>query len=148
MILATSLVAALAVGCGSGGGETSSSQTQGPLTKAAFVKKANALCEAANDRRTALIEEAAKEFPAGQKVTAKEREELVPRFLPPVERLSEELAQLEAPAGEEAKVEKIVLALKRAVARSQAEPQSAVTGAAFSEWDKAVAGYGLGACRI
>jgi hypothetical protein len=145
--VAVFVLAGLLSACG-GGGSSAPEQQGSVVSKAAFVKKADELCKAANGRRDLLIETALKEIPPNKQVSAKEREELVARFLPPVEKLSEEFAGLQAPEREEAEVEKVAAALQESVFRSQSEPASAVNGSAFQEFDNLSARYGLRACHI
>lgn len=138
-------VAVLAWGCGGGGGSSSEAP---PLTKAAFVKRANALCKSAEEKRGKTIKAALSKVPRGVKASIAEQEEVVLAALPPYDLLAEEFGELSAPKGDEGQVEAILASLEASVERARSEPRSALDDAAFQKFNKEVSAYGLSACTI
>jgi hypothetical protein len=140
-IVSAVLVAGLLVasGCGSGGGET--------VTKAEFVKEANAICNKWGDKREKLIGEQVKEL--GQSPSKSALEKVVLAAIPNYETAAEELAELETPEGDEEKVAAIVSAMDEGAGRTKADPGAAViSSTGFEKANKLVAAYGLDQCEI
>jgi len=130
--------ALLVVGCGSSSDEA--------LSKSEFVKQGNAICAEATKAREKVILELIKtsDPSASQEAT---REEAVDKAMPFYEDAAEEIADLGAPSGDEAKVEAIVDAMDEAAAQVKANPQSAFTGnLPFRKANKAAESYGLDSC--
>jgi len=130
--------ALLAAGCGGSSDEA--------LTKAEFVKQGNAICTQARKAREkavfGLIQNA---NPNGNQKAL--REEAADKAIPYYEEAAEQLADLGAPEGDEAKIEAIVTGMEEAAARVNANPQSAFTGSTpFRKANEAAESYGLEAC--
>lgn len=137
---------------GCGGDESSSDQTvhASSLTKARYLKKANELCIKMNSERFAAVEDAAREKEAQQSpIGNADLERLTTEvMLPRISSLSQELAELGAPKGDEQTIEGILKKLDASVAAGEAEPKRFVDGGLFSPVDDAFANYGLIGCRF
>jgi hypothetical protein len=97
----------LLAGCGS-----SSSTSGSSISKAAFIKKADALCESGNKEQSAALR-AFEENEATPQTT--EAEIITKIMLPHIKRTMERFAELEPPSGEEAKIEALVAADMKAI---------------------------------
>lgn len=140
------VLAVLAVGAGCGGDDDSSS-----LTKAEFVKQADAICkkqeEKKNNELTAAYEKLGKEKKEGKK----EQEAVITDVaLPPISQMTEELADLGAPEGEEEKVEEMVGAFEEEVQKIEDDPAGTLTGkvGTFDEANKLAKDFGLKDCSL
>jgi len=129
-------LALLATGCG-GSSEAS------PLKKPVFVKEADAICAAAQSEREELRKELA-EDDAGSEDT----EGVMQRILEPVEDMTEEIADLGAPVGQEQEVEAIVSAYEAGIAKLEADPAGPQTVSAFAKANQLAEAYGLTGCTI
>lgn len=139
LVVALALIAA--VGCGS-------SSSPEPLTKAEFTKQGNEICaEAARDRLKIISEVAETANPRGNQEPV--QEEIIQKAMPTYEGATEQIAELGAPKGEEAKVETLVGAMEEAAERAKADPHTAVaSNAPFRKADKAAQELGLKECVI
>jgi|SRR5215211_4598490 len=140
-LIVFALFALLVGGCGGGGDEEA-------LSKSAFVKQGNAICkEDAKKREKELTDFVESADPKGNKEAL--QEELIKQMLPIYEGTAEKIADLGAPAGDEAKVEAVVDAMEEAAAKVEANPQSAAIGnLPFRKANKAAESYGLKTCVI
>jgi len=135
---ALTIVAAMAVGCGS--------SDDGP-SKADFVKKADAVC-AKGDKQ---IDAAASRTFTGKKVP---NQAVLTRFikaesLPAVRKQIDDIKKLEPPKGDEDKVKAITDGVDDALAKTEAQPQLAIAGGAknpFTGPNKLARDYGLKRC--
>lgn len=126
-----------------GGSETSAT----PLSKKAFVKKGDAICEGIpktyGNELKALERELKKK---GKKPTKSEQN--LRAAVPPLHVAVEEFQQLSPPEGEEAKVEAIIKALESAAKGLEEKPESELSGpkSPFNEFQKLTKAYGLQFC--
>lgn len=137
------LVAALLIaGCG-GDDETSA------LTKAEFVKQANAICKEGRSEREELFKTFTAEVKSGD-VSREDQESLVTVVLkPPLEKTIESLEGLGAPEGDEKQVEAITAAMKKGLEKAEANPLVALrTNIQFAESNNLSAKYGLTDCYV
>jgi hypothetical protein len=133
-------------GCGGGDGETSGEATASSLTKAQFLKQGNAICSQVFDevdRRYGKL---------STRSTDAELNEQAQEIVPPlVTKLVARLRALGAPQGEEARVEKILVALEEGVETAE-EDVSTVRGSggefAFEEGYEMLWAYGLERCGL
>jgi hypothetical protein len=131
----------LAAGCG---GSSDSSA----LTKQQFVQQANKICLEGSAKRGQIVNEATAKL-SGKKVTRAQQESLVEEVIEPYEEQTARLDELEAPAGDEEKVEAIVAAMEAASERVKASPETALTGdLPFKKANKLAEGYGLDKCSV
>ena len=130
-----SLLAGLALtGCGG-------SSSADPTNKAQVIQEANSICVSAAFERSEALEEAADGDP--------QVAQLAVDALQPVEEMTEELADLAAPAGEENEIKAIVRAFEASIREVRAEPADpTVVIAAFAEPNRLAEEYGLTDCAI
>jgi hypothetical protein len=122
------LLAIGAIGCGSGGGDTT-------ITNAEFAKQADAICAKAWKKREAAVEAAFKANEKTGKVSkAQEEEQLVEVItdaaLPPLAQMTEELNDLGVPASNAAQAEEMVDAFEAAVTEVEEDPEQFTEGKA------------------
>jgi len=112
------------------------------LTKAQFVKQADAICRSVDQRQEAALGLAEKTSSGdgGPKV----EQAILIAGLGPIQVAAEEIGDLGAPSGDEDQVAAIVQGLEGAVAKAEANPQG--MEGAFAEVDKLSASYGLKDC--
>jgi hypothetical protein len=135
---------ALAVaGCG-GGGDSSTTA----LTKAEYVKQANAICKKGQQEREAAVNELAEEVKPGANAAELPKAGLVEAITPPLGAMVEELAALPAPEGDEAQVEAIVEAYEEPVEAIEEDQNAAFEGELFKEADAKGLKYGLEDCVL
>jgi hypothetical protein len=141
----------LLAGCGSGSGsessignDSSSQKVAAPITKATFIKQADAICAKADSVQRQAVEAHSK-----SRTSEAEEEELLRKFgLPPIQAEAEELGDLEAPAGDQAKVNLIVKGIKAAVVKAEADPASVLTSTGpFAGVEKLAGEYGFKVCN-
>jgi hypothetical protein len=141
----TLAVAALALaGCG-GGAETTTAaidSTAAPITKSAFVRKANAICAKGNAENKA----------AGAKLGAEPSEAQVVAFVkrtevPAVQAQIDALKALGAPRGDEATVAKMLTLAQAGVNAVKAQPTIVTSGSnVFARFARVAHPYGLTSC--
>jgi hypothetical protein len=154
-------VALILVGCGGGSGSdstapssdaTTSDSSTASLSKAEFIKKADAVC-AAGGKRTqseyaAYVEEkklSAKKEPTPAQFAEISEEIQVPAF----KRQVEEIRAVGAPPGEEDQITALVDALDAGIEKvEEADPKKALESSSsmFVEADKLAVAYGLKVC--
>lgn len=141
LLLAVVLPLVLA-GCG--GDESTAAE----LTKAEFIKQADAICDKADQVQKAELNSYLKENPKATSSPAKEEEMVVAVGLPPIGDEAEELDELGVPSGDEEEVAAIVEGIEDALEQSEADPKPLTEGneGAFVEVDKLAKEYGLKSC--
>jgi hypothetical protein len=158
VLLASALLGmfcAASAGCG-GGNDTTAAATKPstkatkPLTKAQFVKEANAICHKTGLKKDHLLAEAEKE--SGKPIFAaspSEQGQLIETVVLPVfmEGISE-LRELTPPPREKARVARIVEIFERAREETEADPAHVVGHDPFLKADRAVEAYGLQMCSV
>jgi hypothetical protein len=137
--------AALAVGgsliLGCGG-----SSDAAPLKKAQFVRQADEICRAAEDERKKALKEATEQSPDGEPGQV---DLVMEAVLPSIQTMTEELAELGAPRGDEKQVKEIVAAFERGIATLEDAPTDVPADLiAFTEATEAAEVYGLPSCGI
>lgn len=142
-LLALSL-AAVAAGCGGGEGTAASS-----LTKAEFIKAADAICEEADKTQDAELKAYLKDNPKAEASKAGQIKLVASAGLPSVQSEIEELTELGTPEGEEAEVEALFESMEKALAESESDPSKVLTkaGNPFVALEKQAADYGFKACN-
>jgi hypothetical protein len=142
---ATALIAIVLVVAGCGGGGDSSTAA---LTKAQYVKQANAVCKKGQQEREAAVNELAEEVKPGADVSELPKAGLVKAVIGPLGNMVDELAALPAPEGDEEQVEEIVAAYEKPVEEIEEEESAAFNGEIFGEADKKALKYGLEDCVL
>ena len=139
-LVLASVGAAAVAGCGGSGSD--------PLTKAQFMKQAEAICEKADTAQANELSVALKEDPKAPQTT-KGKEELVLQVgLPPIQTEAEELGDLAPPSADEAEVEAIIEGFEEGVEKAEGDPLSVTkpAGNPFTEVEKLAAKYGFKNC--
>jgi hypothetical protein len=136
-------IALVVAGCGGGG---SSSTTA--LTKAQYLKQANAICKKGQQEREAAVNELAEEIKPGAEVGELPKAGLVKAIIPPLGNMVDELAALPAPEGDEEQVEEIVEAYEKPVEEIEEDESVAFKGGVFQEADKKALKYGIEDCVL
>lgn len=118
------------------------------MTKAEFVQQGNAICRKRNAERGQAIAVASGQRKSEGAPSQAELEMLVTAALPPVREMIGELADLEAPKGDEDKVGAIVEKFERAADKVEADPTTVLDTSqdSFVEAGKLAAAYGLTDC--
>jgi hypothetical protein len=142
-------IALIVAGCGGGGSDNE--VTASSITKAEFLKKADAVCERGNEQTqadvAAYVEE--KNFSLSKKQTPAQYTAFIEAVLVPnVNKEIEEIRDLGAPSGDEDQVEAILSALEDAVAKAQKESKAVVQERTdlFGRASELAKEYGLKAC--
>ena len=137
-------LAALVAGCGGGDSDTSAS-----LTKAEFIKQADAICEEGNESINVAVDEFAEEKgTTTQKMTKKQQEEFVEQVIAgDIRSQAEEIDALGAPDGDEGQIEAMVEAVEDGADEIEEEPK-VLFGKAnpLAEGTKLAKEYGLKVC--
>lgn len=146
-IITAGVLAATLVACGAGG---AGSQTSSSVTKAQFIKSADAICA-----RTELTKEVAARKAVAKTPIFKElkvdrgaaKTLLLQTVIPPVEEMVDELRGLDRPEGDEQSVRAIIAAYAHGIDVTRRRPMGVVSGLdPFTEADRSAARYGLGVC--
>jgi len=144
-------LAALAAGvAGCGGGDDGDTGTTASLTKAEFLKQADAICKRENSKLESEFEEFAKESGFQGKEPSKEQNvEVIEEVLVPnVSNQRDEIEELGAPDGEEDKVEAILDALGEGIEEVEGDPEAVLDPQSdpFGKANELAGDYGLKAC--
>lgn len=146
-LIAIGSVALLAVGvggCGGGDDTTEAETTTTALTKAEFVKQANAICAEGNKETDAIFESFEKGEPKAEAETVIENE-----FVPSVQGQIDEIRALDAPEADEATVEEMLDLAQADLDRIAEEPGMVVSGEEvdqFADFARVGHPYGLTEC--
>jgi hypothetical protein len=140
----------LVAGCGGSdsGGATTSARSENPLTKAAFLKTADNICEKALKDKDATMVSLLKKVPASERgsLSTKQLEELAPSLLPPLEDAISQIDELQGPEADRSNVSSVIEKFKTAIEEARANPGVLVKGTPFQHADEAAAKYGLEQC--
>jgi hypothetical protein len=136
------LLVALVAGCG--GSSDSSS-----LTKAEFIKQADAICTKGEKSLEESAEKFAKENDVNTgKPTKAQQEEVIQQVVAPeIRQQAEEIGDLGAPSGEEDKVEAIVTSVEEGADELESKPAQLIEGKnPLEHGSKLAKEYGLKVC--
>jgi hypothetical protein len=144
-IAGLAIVSLIGAGCGGGNsnsnGTTPTSTVAGPITKAEFVAKANAIC-IKGDVRT---EKAGSSL--GNNPTEAEAAVAVPaKFVPAVQAQINELKALSVPPGEAAAVTNMLVLAQGDLNKVKSNPRLAFETKTFADFATVAHAYGLKAC--
>lgn len=146
--VSAALVAILVIVAGCGGGSDSSSSSS--ITKAQFIKQADAICEKGDEETNKEVEEFVAENNLSEKKepTKAQQEELVSQVVAPnVQGQIEEIDALGTPEGDEAKIEAMVGAVEEGVEEIEADPTTLIEGKnPLGKGSKLAKEYGLKSC--
>jgi hypothetical protein len=156
-MLVGALAIAVIAGCGGGSdssstsGESTSSGDGGgsSISKAEFIKKADAICAKGSETANEEAEEFAEDNNVDtENPTPEQLEEVVSDVVAPnIQIEAEEIAALGAPQGDEAEVEAIVNSVEEAVSALEGDPSKVGEGESpLAEATKLAKSYGLKNC--
>lgn len=118
-----SLAALLAGGCGA----DSESQTTESLTKAQYVKQADAICQRQNAKKDAALNKAYEELQKEKTGAGRAAEEkIIEIALPPIAAMTEEVADLGTPTEQAEDAEKFVAEMEAAISEVEDDPALAL----------------------
>lgn len=163
LILVAMAFAAIVVGCGGGdddssGSDDSSSASSGPITtsslsKAAFIKKVNALCDGYQDERRdklfAYIDE--KREGNGEASEDLLLESVKAVFVPSLEQEVDEIREIGAPKGDEDEIEKILVGFEKsadAADELESTKAKATVDRLFARAGVEASKYGVDECAV
>ena len=140
MLLAAAIaVAGIAAGCG--GGDEAGDTTTTSLTKAAWIAKADAICQQGNQE----IEQAARQqFGNGKPTAAEVRDFGTGTALPNTQTQVDKIRALGAPSGDEDQVNKILDTVQADIDKAKAAGD--VQDSTFSDGNALAEQYGLKVC--
>jgi hypothetical protein len=154
-LLAAVLALAAIAGCGSSDSDTgtaasestSASEDAGPaLSKAEFVKQGNEVCTQGKEAAEDKLADAAAEF-GGEEPSEEEQAQVVSDVVvPSFEEISDGLAELTPPAGEEAALAELIAAFDDGTASVLDDPIAALDGDPFAEANEKAEALGLDVC--
>lgn len=145
MLIAVLAIAAVASGCGGGGDASTAS-----ISKAEFIKKADAICTEGGERTQSNFAAFAKEnkIPEGKELTTAQWEAAGTKVIvPALEQQAEEVRQLGIPAGDEAQIEAFLDGVDKAVEEIEENPKLAKSAPKLlTDAHQAIKGYGFKVC--
>jgi hypothetical protein len=146
VLVALVAVAAIVAGCGSDDSETTAS-----LTKAQFIKQADAICKKEDAKVEGEFKSFAKEngIPLNKEPNPEQGEELVEEILVPnVRNQSEAIRDLGAPSGEEEKVTELLDSLDEGIEVAEEDPGALFDSKSdpFAKVNELARDYGLEVC--
>ncbi|HET7454465.1 MAG TPA: hypothetical protein VFJ76_02995 [Solirubrobacterales bacterium] len=146
------VAAALLAGCGSDSSSNASATDAAPLSKAEFIKQADAICrhgKRAKDNAVAGELEKAAGLSADKEAYAQALAKVVEIAVIPVySRTIEELGELGAPRKDEAEIAKILGKFEAGLEKAEAHPDKAVEASPFAPGSEAAVAYGLDMCNL
>jgi hypothetical protein len=142
MVVGAVMATCIAAGCGSSGEEASSV----PLTKAQFIKQADAICAKAAKEREAAAEAWRKELPDLSAETVDEIEKGLKEVIAPaLQQQAEELETLAAPAQDRDEVAQMISALAAVSKAMEQEPKWAFHSS-IPQFEREAKDYGFKSC--
>ncbi len=139
---------ALAV-AGCGGGDDTTSETSAALTKAEFIKQADAICVKGEEALEGEVEEFAEENDVDtEKPTKEQQEEVIADVVAPATRQQvEQISDLAAPSGDEETIEAMVEAVETGSTELEDNPELLLEGEnPLRDGSKLARAYGLEEC--
>jgi hypothetical protein len=138
VLLGIVVIAIVAAGCGSGG-DGSTDTTVVVLTKTQYIKQGDAICKKGSESLSKEAEEFAEANNVDtEKPTKQQQEEVIETVVgPALQAQADELAELGAPAGEEARTAAIVDALETGATELEDNPGALLESNGKGPLDKA-----------
>lgn len=155
LIVALAIAAAVS-GCGGGGNDSGGGSgddgdaTASSISKAEFIKEADAICTQGGKRTqadfVAFLNE--KAIPEGGEPTTEQWEEMGTKIIvPALEEQAEEVRQLGFPAGDEDQIEAFLGGVDEAIEKIEGNPKLAKSAdKLLTDAHQAIAGYGFKVC--
>ena len=149
MAIAISVVAVGVLAAGCGGGDDTSSETSAALSKAEFVKQADAICAKGNEAIEGEVEEFAEDNDVDiEKPTAEQQEEVIADVVAPATRQQiEEIAELGVPSGDEEQIEAMIESVETGTDELEEQPELLLEEKnPLADGSKLARAYGLKEC--
>ncbi|HET9593174.1 MAG TPA: hypothetical protein VFP17_09690 [Solirubrobacterales bacterium] len=146
VLAAAAAILMIVAGCGGGSDSSSDSAS---LSKAQFIKQADAICEKGDEEANEEVEAFAEENNVNtSKPTKKQQEDVITEVVAPnVQGQVEEISELGAPEGDEKQIEAMVDAVEEGVEELEADPSKLIEGKnPLGKGSKLAKEYGLKAC--
>jgi hypothetical protein len=146
LIAALLVAAALVSGCGGGGGDSTGSNS---ISKEAFVKKADAVCQKNTELMQRRIFAVLKTKNGIRKPKPSEYEHLVGQIIvPAVRREVKDLRALAVPSGDEDRIDAMIGALEEGLETAEDDPKAVASSSdvVFGIFSRMAGEYGLAAC--
>jgi len=141
------LVLVITSGCGSSGGDSTSAAA--PLSKAAFIKQADAACKEMEKAKTQIVETAFRSAPTGGTPSKEHLATAIKtEVLPLYEELVGELDALQPPPNDEASVRRFVALYGVALRKAKGNPAALVQTDPFVKGNAAAGDYGIESCGL
>jgi hypothetical protein len=138
------LAALVVTGCGG----DSESQTTESLTKAQYVKQADAICKRQNEKKDAALNKAYEELQKEKTGAGRAGEEkIIEIALPPIAEMTEEVAELGVPTEQSEEAEKFVGEMEAAISEVQDDPSLALDEEPFEGAKARAARLGFKQCN-
>jgi hypothetical protein len=124
------------------------SVSSGPLTEAQFVKQASAICKKGFEEKDEAVQSTMAKLPnpAGGEWSPADLERLGAQTLPPLKRMTEQLASLQPPAKSEDVAAQVVEKFESAIEEAEAEPLAMAKGNPFQAAEEAAGSHGISGC--
>jgi hypothetical protein len=138
-----SVIVLLIVGCGGGGGSVSNvSTTSAIISKAEYVKRADAICSRTEKEQLKLLGSLPKLKP-----TQKSQVELVEHAgIPPLQEQAKELTKLPEPSEGAAEAKAYVIAFSNGLEKSEEDPSAMLKSTPFASAEAIAAKFGFKVC--
>jgi hypothetical protein len=138
------LAVLVAIGCGGGDDETTA------LTKSQFLAKGNALCKEKEQERLNEVNKVISSLKQGEILSDPKQTRMVETIIiPNYEEAVSGLEALGAPEGDEAKVDALIVAMKKTTKVLKEDPEEAIFNVLmFEEPNKLAKTYGLKSCVV
>lgn len=141
----------VALGCGSGEDEATSAdeKASAPLTKAQFIKQADAICTTISEERTGELSAWKKKNPEKASNSKEELDSGLKEVISAsVRREAEELEALEPPAEDEVEVSRMIANLSKVSEELEQEGVKTLARPNLEQFKSEAADYGLEICRF
>lgn len=138
-MLATGAVFAAATGA-------SVTDKKKPLTKAAFIKKADQICSDTNDELRPLIEEHFGDLGPGEEPDADALAAFAEGFIPIAQQGHNDIEKLREPKADKEKIEALLDKQQAAIDAAEEDPQSLLNSEDFLEVRELAKAYGFKVC--
>jgi hypothetical protein len=145
IFMAIALAGVLA-SCGSGGGDSGSSQA---LTKKAFVKQANSICTRGIKEKDQILDSGFKKLAQkGTEPPKKDVEAIVLKIIPPLEATTEKLGELQPPSQDEETVSALMQEWEDEIDKAAEDPGTAINATFMETPNLKAREYGLSSCNL
>lgn len=150
LLIGVTTTALVLAGCGGGGDKSEGSEVNASsISKAQFVKEANAICKKGSDKMHSDYMAFSNEKNDNPTPSQAEYKEFVNTVVAPnVTREIDEIRAIGAPKGDEERVEAIIAALEEGLEKTREKPELALSAnrEIFAQAIKLATAYGLTVC--